>query len=708
MADPQPTRLTPPTVPQYTPTPTPTPIYSPNPGMAPTPIITPTVNPYAIATPTPSYSPYTQNTPILSNARANTSTITSSPTTIANNAPRDTSSTKNAADSNTSIVNSKSASNAYPSDYLGNVVVTTNRDFSSTPLPLPSNNFSSLGYTFVLINEFGHVEQEITLAVAPQEFQQIETSTSTVILTAGDVFTDSFGPGLTAISLSGTFGQRPTGNTIFGTNVPGFNPVTAPSATSSGQYLVLQLRDLFRKYLDRLNPLLNPNAYINSKVTLQFFNPKDNEFWNIEPVGDWFTLSRSKTGPFLYQYKLSFVCTGRATLASNSGLFADIQSLRSQYQDFIAGGYKQLSDVMTNFSNYTTGVINALNYAKVTYRDFYANILTPLSSLQLAVGNFLGGASSIINFPVFGISQINKNIRDIQSQLSSTDPVTREPIPEYNPYLDNLLVRTQIALDNYALYPNNFIKQYIKSDFVNQSTVYDLDLEYVNLNTIANVSYYVILDGDTIEGISFKTLGDIKFWKSIAEFNGLAYPYISSKKPKPDKALGPGDTLVIPIISTSGAGANSNNLILGAISEDNKNMSLSYGNDFYINSNNDISLTLTSEFNTLQQIFANDIVTVYGIPNLMQAIRLKLNVYRGELMAHPFYGISNLKGYRTEPFLTAKSSAEFRNTMLSDSRISKILNQNVAIDKDIMRYSAELSVQSTNKPIIVEGSLILS
>lgn len=562
------------------------------------------------------------------------------------------------------------------------------RDASSTPLPLPSNNFASLGYTFVLLDENSNVIQEITLAVPPEEFRQTENSTSNVILTAGDVFSDSFGPGLTQIMISGTFGQRPTGNSLFGSNqaVP----------TSSGQFLVLQLRDLFRKYLDLLNPIITPDVAKNARTKLQFYNPKDNEFWNIEPTANWFTLSRSKNAPFLYRYELSFTCKGRASSSDKD--IVDPQSFRANVTNTIGAIYGQAATLMTTMSAYAGGITSLLNQMHLSTVLFATNLTSPMASLQDAVNSFLSNSSNVINYPFSKIDEIKIYVGELQSNISkaSADAEAnpgQTPSFTYDPYVDSLLNQTIQVLDAYALYPNSFVKTFVKSDFVNQTTVYDPALQFINLSTVQSATYYTIKSGDTIEAVSLTTLGDSKYWKSIAEFNGLAYPYITDIVPQPDKTLGPGQSIAIPnalLASVTG------NLILGSMSPNNQSVDFALGTDFALDSNGDI-------------VFENgDIKLISGIQNMKQAMFLKLNIRRGELVSHAHYGMADLKGYRTTSLLAAKAAAEFHDTILSDARVAELKNASVNISGDTLNYSAEVNVKLTNKPVEIQRSVNIS
>jgi hypothetical protein len=569
---------------------------------------------------------------------------------------------------------------------------TAERSKSSTPLPTPSNNFASLGYSFILLDEKGFPVQELTLAVPPEEIVQSEVSTSNVVMTAGDAFTDSFGPGLTRVAMSGTFGQRPTGNSLFG--------LVQGSPTASGQYLVLQLRDMFRKYLDKLNPIITGDAKVNAKTVLQFYNPKDNEFWNIEPVGNWFVLSRSKNAPFLYRYKLSFVCTGRASAPS----IFDFQRFRSQVTNVVGAAYDSANTAMTTLSSNISSVISLMVQIGSAEKDYLSSIYTPMASLQSAVNTYLASSSSIINYTPSGMEEIRGAIAGVRSDYASTvvdeSPSNSEYLytgPYSSPIMDPLVDYqfTQLIknIDSYELNSNLFSKNFIKSDFITQTTEVNPGLSYISLSSIKSITYYTIRGGDTIEGIAQATLGDSRYWRSLAEFNNLVYPYITAMLPKPDRTLGPGDFIAIP---SSGGSPNFANVVLGASVPDTKDPAYSLGSDLFLSPSGDISIS------------DNDLELISGVSDIKQAIFLKLNIRRGELPLHQYYGMSDLRGYRTAPLLAAKAQAEFSDTIYSDARVGNVNNSVVTINGDTVNYRAEVGIKLTNQPILLEGSLGIS
>lgn len=547
------------------------------------------------------------------------------------------------------------------------------------PVSNVANNFVQGFYSFIFQNWNGLLN-EITLAVNPEEFEQSESSTSNVILTAGDVFTDSFGPGLTNIRLSGTFGQRPTIN----------------GAQGSGQLEILKLRNLFRKYLDSLNPITSRSPLKSSLCKLMFFSYKDNEFWQIEPVGTYFNLRKSRKAPFLYRYDLNFTATNRV---GNSYLesFIYFFDSDSQISDFLNETDTLISDITDDIANITT--IMNLGVSQIAANSFVNSVFSPLQELSSAVSSFTQSASQVINFPQNVFNSIVSNCQSIQNEIQALtftyDATNNVYIPTrlYDPKFSNILKNTIINCNSYQLYSNNFIQTYIKTNFINQTTPSpDPTINILNINQIQSVTYYTIQNGDTLEGIASTLLGDPNFWKLLAEFNNLSYPYISTLNPQPQKTLAPGQQISIPELASNATSSFPTNIVLSQFQAP-PSINSSFGTDILLDSTGDIDVAPNQ-----------DILTITGVDNLKQAILLKLNVYRGELLAHSDYGILNILGIRTLPSLTAITQSQLEATLLSDPRISNVVNSQVSVQGDIASFQAEALPNFGAPPIILGGT----
>lgn len=550
------------------------------------------------------------------------------------------------------------------------------------PVTNIANNFVQGFYTFVFQNSVGLLNS-LTLVVNPEEFEQIESSTTNVVLTAGDVFSDSFGPGLVNIRMSGTFGQRPIIN----------------GAQGSGQLELFKLRNLFRQYLDELNPITTPSPSKNIGAKLMFFNYKDNEFWQIEPVGNYLTLKRSKSSPFLYRYDLNFVATNRIGNNYLESLLYFFDN-NTQVTSFLQETDSIIQTATEDISNITSVI--SLTFSGTAANAFANTVFAPLNQLSSAVETFLTAGSQIINFPQKLLNSMKTSSSNFQSQifqnLFTLNAPTNTYIPTklYDPIFSNILKNTILNCDSYQLYSNNFTTQYITSDFINQTTPSpDPTINYIDLSQVTNVTYYTIQFGDTLESIALNTLGSSDLWKVLATFNGLAYPYISTLGIPIQKTLSPGQQISIPSIQTNPSLQNaqsSGNIVLGQFTTP-PSIDSSFGTDIFLDSTGDIDVNQTG-----------DITTISGINNLKQALLLKLNVYRGELLPHPDFGILNILGLRTTPALTGMCQSQLEATLLSDPRVLNVPQASVSINGDVATFMAGVTPNFGAPPIILAGS----
>jgi hypothetical protein len=564
-----------------------------------------------------------------------------------------------------------------------------NRPASNTQLPSPNNNFTQSSFAFVFsVN--GQIQNELTLSVNPEEYSQTESSTSNVILTAGDVFSDSFGPGLTKIKMSGTFGQRPLIN----------------GAVGSGHYEAMKLKGFFRQYLDALNPIITPDRSINSGALLQFYNQKDNEFWNIELPGDYINVRRSKTSPFLYRYDLNFI----AMCPSTPQILADPLSIIGGPAAQVAAAGASLNALVSTMTVdedntvLATGMLNTTATSFLSGSLFTSSILAPLTALNTAVANYLSNSTQVIDYNLPSISDIVDSCQYIagvqgasyNSFLNGPSDPNYNPGYIYNPTLDNYLTTTVLLCASLQLSPNSFAKNYIKSDFSTQTSPANAAITYIDLAQVKSVKYLTIIMGDSIESLAIKGLGSFSKWKALAEFNNLVYPYIyftAAGEMQPEKTLGLGQQIAIPITDNS---APSNGLVMSNLTNGATSLNYSFGTDLYLDPTGDINL-ITSGTTT-------DLQTISGIANLIQAITLKLSVYRGELLSHQDYGIPNLLGYRTLPLITSKAISDIQSTVLSDPRISSVSNVTVSIQGDIFSYSMSIFPNFSSTPVVLEGT----
>ena len=553
---------------------------------------------------------------------------------------------------------------------------------SATDLPFAGNNFVQASYSFVFTPNNG-TPQELTLIVNPEEYSQSESSTSTVILTAGDIYSDSFGPGLTRIRMAGTFGQRPS------------------AGSGSGQLEALRLRQFFRQYLDQLNPIITKNPQANLGAKLQFFNPKDNEFWDIEIPGEYLTIKRSKSSPFLYRYELNFIAMQPTTQIGLYDILTGITNASDNIQVINQG----LTNLVNNAATYSQEIATISNTIGLGAVYLPNQILAPLTNILAATVSFANGSASVINYPLAGVTQLITNCQNMLLALDNTYNQhilnQRSGIDDgfsYDPNVDNFLTTTIQTCAYLLVYKTSFAKNFIKSDFATQTSPYDLNLEYVDFSKVTGVTYGRVNMNDTIETLAIRGMGSVTAWKTLAEFNNLAYPFIYIVDPnnpiaQPEKTLGLGMNIAFPIFGNP----TQQGLVLNSNPSSADSVDLTFGTDFLLGPTQDIIFETSGA--------TVDIQTVSGLANLLQAIQIKFNVLQGELITHLNFGLPNLLGYRTLTFVSAMAISAIKSTVLSDTRITSITNATVTLEDDTLNYTCSIQPNFTSDPVVLEGSI---
>jgi hypothetical protein len=558
------------------------------------------------------------------------------------------------------------------------------RQASATALPFAGNNFMQASYSFVLttVHNGKSAKEELTLVVNPEDFRQSESSTSNVVLTAGDVFSDTFGPGLTKIQISGTFGQRPS------------------AGSGSGQLEVMRLRQFFRKYLDAVNPIINDNYVSSAGAKLQFFNPKDNEFWDIEIPGDYLVVMRSKTAPFMYRYQLRFI---GMTPSSHAGVYDGLRVLTNVVDRVtdIQGNLGKLlgADLIGQAQNMSTMAVSIGLGASYMPNQ----VVAPLTNLYNSLTSFVNGASSVINYPMFKLDTLTGSQKALKKSISDAKALHDYNLAhglddgfKYFPAADNWLSQAVVNTASLKLYESAFSKVYIKSDFYDQSSSYLATAENSDISDIKGVTYGTVSSGDTIESLALSGMGDSSLWKTLAEYNNLAYPYIYITDPnnpldtQPEKTLGVGMSIAFPQFVSS----NSVGMVLGKTGNGPGSLTYTFGRDLVLDENNDILFDSDGE-----------LVTVDGLDNLIQSIKLRLGVYEGELIKHIDYGLPNLLGYRSMSFIVGYATNALKSTIMGDSRIKDVTNMQVSLQDDVLTYACEVIPNFVSIPITLEGTI---
>lgn len=169
---------------------------------------------------------------------------------------------------------------------------------------------------------------------------------------------------------------------------------------------------------------------------------------------------------------------------------------------------------------------------------------------------------------------------------------------------------------------------------------------------------------DTLQSIAQRELGDEELWPNIAAVNdGI----LSSDD------LVPGQVLFIPIESDP----TEDNPNAQFIFSENQSRD-PYGSDIRLNENGDILFD------------GSDFSLVSGVPNVRQAINLRLNTEVGSLIKQSAFGITAQAGSAGSSMALGYLRMSIRSTIIQDPRVASVDDLQVNLRADVVQISMNI------------------
>jgi len=564
---------------------------------------------------------------------------------------------------------------------------------------------SSKGYAFkvVRVNADGSTKdekdwREFKLQINPQELSQDEVFAIQVTPTFRGVVVEHQGVTIKDIVIQGVTGVSPL-RKEGGAKKNSGAPVMAGGHSGFKEFH--ELRSYFRAYVEAKR--LDGSDNQNGELRLIFKNYKDNEHIYVEPQK--FTMKRSASKPFLYEYQIAMKGIGMAEIKPV------VKNWLASLLDAIDSAFDLIS--------YATQIINgSIGLIRRTERNVVNTILEPLRNINAALVAIKGGKEALLG--PFGItrrytSQLHTELASLEANLNEVFGVD---ISKYNaatgrvstlkstvsrtPTYQELKVLNAIAsakrglliiLQNKALFVEDpdskstsveaiFQKRLVADDGTITTTTGDLVLNRPSSTKVA------LIDGkDTVQTLAARELGDPDKFREIVLLNNLKPPYISATGGS--GVLKPGDKILIPQSSPSlngtGVAQNIEYEITKFLTQSEKNL----GVDLRIDENNDL-------------VFANfgDFDLYAGIDNIAQAILIKLGLEPGSLKRHPEIGVGLEIGRKV------KNVGEIRNKIVStlgqDPRIDSVPYLDVKEEGNTTLINMIVKIRNLKEPVPLE------
>lgn len=577
------------------------------------------------------------------------------------------------------------------------------RDISSTKMngtqirlvegaPPPGQSYYSLVITTLPISTLEPVANDdnaiYEFKLAPQSITMTEPMAVTIQPTQdGGHYVEHQGQFFKQINIQGTAGFRPNKGKInpssgfignlkdsFTNSLKNANATFNDSISNdevTGFQEFMQLRNLFRHYSD-----LKYTSELAGKVAMLFINVKDGEIYVVEPLD--FQSDRASNSPFTYRYTISlqtieFVDPTKLNLDDKLKNFkkASGQSVLRKAQLALVKS--------SNVINAALSSVNNLGLRKIGIA------LQALSTISGAISESLALGKDVLNVPQGVMASLARDILNIKNDWDSLKLAgktfsvrTRAPLAE----VSNAFSKINLSMVNLITAAITGQIQLVQAQTAAQK-IKEINQAYQTTTTPSNIqtppidtdtarvlaeaksfSQYIIQNNDTLQTIAQKIFDDPNMYKALALINGMTAPYIA-EVPKLGLKV-PGDAIIYPVnvLSTKG------NLVLDTPKEAVSGEPSPIRNQL----GTDIALKQTHPSGLVDWAVdtGGDIATIQGIPNLEQAMRLRMRLEMGSLPAHVRYGLITLIGEKNTALNRLKFGLSLQSTLMVDDRVESI------------------------------------
>jgi hypothetical protein len=192
----------------------------------------------------------------------------------------------------------------------------------------------------------------------------------------------------------------------------------------------------------------------------------------------------------------------------------------------------------------------------------------------------------------------------------------------------------------------------------------------------------VVAQGDSIQSLAAKHMGDPNEWPVIAVANALKAPYVTNGVRLPG-TVAPGDRVVVPIQE---ALSNPDTFTTGNPEQGGSQAEALLGVDF------ERERLANGQFGWSIDVAggSTDVFKARGVPNLEQAIDGRLRTTQGENILYPRFGLPRLVGNRAFGDDIVNERYLVRRQLLDDPRIERIVSLRFFTEEDRLEIEADV------------------
>lgn len=526
------------------------------------------------------------------------------------------------------------------------------------------------------------VEKSFTLIFPPQQITIREPQRVNITKTLDGVFVDDYGPDNLEIVLSGISGTAsvfPTFRTTGGglgfalsgsaqTVFTSFNNIVSQTGATEGydqKTAFYAFRDDIMRYKDR-------GSWETKE--LRVYDLYDGQAYKC--VLQEFTLDRRSNLPFRYPFMIRLFVYQRMNSYDNTavkpiplavdnpaGLLSEINS-SMEWLGKAAAFATKVKNTVDNIKNTAQLMLNRINSNVVQILGVTSIIQDPLqiaNSLVNFSGQLITDVANAYSNSVFDVKQYANFSETSFDTLSKALAVWNNATQNDKVQSQTHQISTDAGLNVNA------------SDISGNSND-----RYATQSSLSYTGYklYTVSSGDTLQSIALQQLGDETLWPFIA--------------------------LVNKITGNSGLTANSQILIPVSVnSPSNQSQFITTSAASTDPLGTDISL----DYQGNMSISNNDVLTVSGFQNLLQAINVRLQNTLGSMVKQAAFGLSTSAGFPNNDLALSYLKMSTENSLMQDPRVQQVSNVQVILNGGQIFIGADIQVVGYPTTLPVTASI---
>lgn len=590
------------------------------------------------------------------------------------------------------------------------------RDFQLIQARPGNFNAPALWGLYVFDMLTGKLERSFGFDIPPQQDDLNEqAAVEAVPAQEGGFFSDERGQYFKMVTLSGTFGFRPTrkpDSEGLATVVQAAQQIQQsvanlqgrtsnrriPKGEVTGHDRLVRLHNLLRFYWDS-----KMSRSTSARYLWVYANWRYGEVYVAQPL----QFRRTRSAP-ADRLKAKYNLTQRLLIPLEVTVRPKDFLVRPDSKKglaFVLEKMKQASRLLDSISSFVKSGLNAgfgfqqstLSAARGLGESLVNAIFEPIDTAISLVRETLAGVRSIATFPVDVLRKAHRSCMEmvgIQDDLNRLDPrnlstLYRNAANAIADLFVGITLHTNRATGTDVSEREG---SYHERRDPNEDSPFKTSNPLEDRGTLTAPGAQRIPEGrkvmivperTTIQQLAREFLGSAGKWRWLKIVNNLSAPYIA---PRGDgvNVLRPGDPIVLPIEQDE----EDENQVWSPFPDVEDQDANRYGRDIML------------DLETMDiEIINGDFGLVAGIPNLVQAVHLKLSRKPGDLIMHPWYGLSVEAGEALEVDTRAQTYFEVNQTVTADPRIERMENLRVRVGGDILRISSDILPKDSDRGI---------